>query len=546
MLAKAGYFISMLTFYDSDPLMTIAALSAKSWPFEEARNLLARLATSNNTKGYVLFETGYGPSGLPHIGTFGEVARTAMVQHAFQKISDIPTKLICFSDDMDGLRKVPDNLPNAAMIRENLGKPLTSVPDPFGTHESFGHHMNARLRAFLDTFGFEYEFKSSTDTYKSGEFDAALLRILANYDKVMEVMLPTLGSERQETYSPFLPVSPISGKVLLARVVNTNVEKGTITYVEEDGSELEVPVTGGHCKLQWKPDMGMRWAALGIDYEMYGKDHLASAPLYDSICRIADGVPPQQFMFELFLDENGQKISKSKGNGITIDQWLTYAPEESLALYMFQNPRRAKKLHFDVIPQQVDDYLTYLEKFHQLPEGDAARLDSPVWHIHHGNPPKPESHLKFSLLMNLVSACNAESASVLWNFISREDKNATPQTCPMLNKLAEFAVRYYHDFVKPTKKFRSPTDQERAALIEVRDYLNTLATGLTSEEIQTRIYDIGITHYGKENLREWFKATYEVLLGASQGPRMGSFISLFGATETIGLIDAALATQAAA
>ena len=546
MLAKAGYFISMLTFYDSDPLMTIAALSAKSWPFEEARNLLARLATSNNTKGYVLFETGYGPSGLPHIGTFGEVARTAMVQHAFQKISDIPTKLICFSDDMDGLRKVPDNLPNAAMIRENLGKPLTSVPDPFGTHESFGHHMNARLRAFLDTFGFEYEFKSSTDTYKSGEFDAALLRILANYDKVMEVMLPTLGSERQETYSPFLPVSPISGKVLLAKVVNTNVEKGTITYVEEDGSELEVPVTGGHCKLQWKPDMGMRWAALGVDYEMYGKDHLASAPLYDSICRIAGGVPPEQFMFELFLDENGQKISKSKGNGITIDQWLTYAPEESLALYMFQNPRRAKKLHFDVIPQQVDDYLTYLEKFHQLPEGDAPRLDNPVWHIHHGNPPKPESHLKFSLLMNLVSACNAESAATLWNFISREDKNATPQTCPMLNKLAEFAVRYYHDFVKPTKKFRSPTDQERAALIEVRDYLNTLASGLTAEEIQTRIYDIGITHYGKENLREWFKATYEVLLGASQGPRMGSFISLFGANETIGLIDAALANQMAA
>jgi lysyl-tRNA synthetase class 1 len=526
--------------------MTTDTLLAKSWPFEEARNLLARLTTSGNAKGYVLFETGYGPSGLPHIGTFGEVARTAMVRHAFQQISDIPTKLICFSDDMDGLRKVPDNLPNAEMIRANLGKPLTSVPDPFGTDESFGHHMNARLRAFLDTFGFDYEFKSSTDTYKSGEFDAALLRILANYDKVMEVMLPTLGSERQETYSPFLPVSPVSGKVLLAKVARTNVEKGTITYIEEDGSELEVPVTGGHCKLQWKPDMGMRWAALGVDYEMYGKDHLASAPLYDSICRIAGGVPPQQFMFELFLDENGQKISKSKGNGITIDEWLKYAPEASLALYMFQNPRRAKKLHFDVIPQQVDDYLTYLEKFYQLPDGDAARLDNPVWHIHHGNPPKPESPLKFSLLMNLVSACNAESAAVLWSFISREDKNATPQTCPMLNKLAEFAVRYYHDFVKPTKKFRTPTDKERGALLELREYLVGLTSGLTSEEIQTRIYDIGITHYGKENLREWFKATYELLLGASQGPRMGSFISLFGASETIGLIDTALNQKAAA
>ena len=528
-------------------MTSAAALTAKSWPFEEARSLLARLATNGNPKGYVLFETGYGPSGLPHIGTFGEVARTAMVQHAFQQISDIPTKLICFSDDMDGLRKVPDNLPNAEMIRENLGRPLTSVPDPFGTHDSFGHHMNARLRAFLDTFGFEYEFKSSTETYKSGEFDAALLRILANYDKVMKVMLPTLGEERQETYSPFLPVSPVSGKVLLAKVVKTDVEKGTITYLEEDGSENEVPVTGGHCKLQWKPDMGMRWAALGVDYEMYGKDHLASAPLYDAICRIAGGVPPQQYMFELFLDEKGQKISKSKGNGITIDQWLTYAPEESLALYMFQSPRKAKKLYFDVIPQQVDDYLTHLEKFHQLPEGDVARLDNPVWHIHHGNPPKPESSLRFSLLLNLVSACNAEDKSVLWGFLKRELPNATPENSPMLDKLCGYAVRYYHDFVKPTKQFRAATDAERAALLELRDYLATLTPGSsTAEEIQTRIYDIGIMYYSKETLREWFKATYELLLGSSQGPRMGSFISLFGASETIGLIDTALSQKAAA
>lgn len=525
--------------------MNPLALSAKAWPFAEAQALLTRLERSKNEKGYVLFETGYGPSGLPHIGTFGEVARTAMVRHAFQQISDIPTKLICFSDDRDGLRKVPDNLPNQEMIAANLGKPLTSVPDPFGTHESFGHHMNARLRAFLDHFGFDYEFKSSTETYMSGEFDAALLRILANYDKVMKVMLPTLGEERRETYSPFLPVSPVSGKVLLAKVVATNVEKGTITYVEEDGSEREHPVTGGHCKLQWKPDMGMRWAALGVDYEMYGKDHLASAPLYDAICKIAGGVPPQQMMFELFLDETGQKISKSKGNGLTIDEWLTYGPAESLALYMFQSPRKAKKLYFDVIPKAVDEYQIYVHKYQT--EEAAARLENPSWHIHSGAVPAPEkADLTFSLLLNLASACNPESASVLWGFISRYAPDATPETCPMLDQLAGYAVRYYHDFVKPTKQFREPTPVESAALGELRSYLASLAPGATAEEIQTKVYEIGVTHYSKETLRDWFKANYELLLGQSQGPRMGSFIALFGAAETVALIDGALARQAAA
>ncbi len=523
--------------------MNVYAQSAKAWPFEEARAILARLQTTKNDKGYVLFETGYGPSGLPHIGTFGEVARTTMVRSAFEQLSTIPTRLICFSDDMDGLRKVPENLPNGEMLAANLGKPLTSVPDPFGTHESFGHHMNARLCAFLDTFGFDYEFKSSTATYKGGEFNKTLLTLLAHYDKVMEVMLPTLGEERQQTYSPFLPVSPHSGKVLLAKVVKVDTAKGTITYVEEDGSEETVPVTGGHCKLQWKPDMGMRWAALGVDYEMYGKDHLASAPLYDSICKIAGGKPPAQFMFELFLDEKGQKISKSKGNGITIDQWLTYAPQESLALYMFTSPRKAKKLYFDVIPQQVDDYLTHLEKYTAM---DAAqKLENPVWHIHQGKVPTPESPIKFSLLLNLASACNAENASVLWGFITRHSPQATPATCPFLNKLVAYAVKYYDDFVKPTKSFRLGSDTEHTALGELRAYLMS-ADGQDGETIQTKVYEIGVTHFGKENLREWFKATYELLLGQSQGPRLGSFIALFGISETIALIDTALARKVAA
>ena len=515
------------------------AADAKAWPFLEAFALLERLKKLP-PKDAVLFETGYGPSGLPHIGTFGEVARTSMVRHAFEQISGMKTRLICFSDDMDGLRKVPDNLPNAELIAANLGKPLTSVPDPFGTHESFGHHMNARLRAFLDTFGFEYEFKSSTDTYKSGEFDSALLRILKEYDKVMEVMLPTLGEERQQTYSPFLPVSPVSGKVLLAKVVKTDIAKGTITYIEEDGSEMEVPVTGGHCKLQWKPDMGMRWAALGVDYEMYGKDHLVSATLYDAICTIAGGTPPQQFMFELFLDEKGQKISKSKGNGITIDEWLTYAPTESLALYMFQSPRKAKKLYFDVIPQQVDDYLTFLEKYHAETD-ELKRIDNPVWHIHSGNPPACEASIKFSMLLNLASACNPENASVLWGFLKRELPNATPENAPMLDKLCHFAVRYFHDFVKPTKRFRSASDTERTALTDLKTYLAGLSEGTPADDIQTKIYDLGMQYYSKETMREWFKAMYELLLGSQQGPRMGSFIALFGYSGTIQLIDEALA-----
>jgi lysyl-tRNA synthetase class 1 len=518
---------------------------AKSWPMQEAFRLKTRIEKYGNAKGHVLFETGYGPSGLPHIGTFGEVARTCMVRHAFAQISDIPTKLICFSDDMDGLRKVPENLPNQQMLNENLGKPLTSVPDPFETHESFGAHMNARLCAFLDRFGFDYHFQSATKAYQAGMFDETLLNLLTRYDAVMKLMLPTLGEERQKTYSPFLPISSISGKVLLAKVVARDTEKGTITYEEEDGAPTEIPVTGGHCKLQWKPDMGMRWAALGVDYEMYGKDHLVSAKLYSAICNIAGGRPPEQYMYELFLDEKGQKISKSKGNGISIDEWLSYAPAESLALYMFTSPRKAKRLYFDVIPQQVDDYLTHLEKYAHETD-PLKRVDNPVWHVHLGNPPKPESAVKFGLLLNLTSACNAENADVLWGFISRYQPDATPETCPFLDKLVGFAVRYYEDFIKPNKQYRAANETERTALNALKTHLATLGDIQDAEALQTEIYAIGVQHFGKENLRDWFKACYEILLGQSKGPRMGSFIALFGAPETIALIDQALTRQEAA
>ena len=511
------------------------AEKSNAWPFAEARDLLKRLGGKTPDKGHVLFETGYGPSGLPHIGTFGEVARTSMVRHAFAALSDIPTKLFAFSDDMDGLRKVPDNVPNKEMLAEHLGKPLTVVPDPFGTHESFGHHNNARLRAFLDEFGFSYEFVSSTDCYKSGRFDAALLRVLERFDAVINVILPTLGAERRATYSPFLPVCPKTGRVLQVPVIERNVEAGTIVYEDEDGAKVEVPVTGGNCKLQWKADWAMRWAALDVDYEMSGKDLIDSVRLSGKICRILGGTPPAGFTYELFLDENGEKISKSKGNGLSVEEWLRYAPPESLSLFMFQKPKAAKRLYFDVIPRNVDDYLSHLGNFETQEEG--KRIDNPVWHIHTGNPPREDAHLSFNILLNLASVCHTEDKAVIWHFISRYRPDATPEGAPILDRLVEYAINYYRDFVKPSKAYRAPNDVERAALEELADKLVSLPAD--AEAIQTEIYEIG-KRYPFEDLKSWFRALYEVLLGQSQGPRMGSFVALYGVEESVALIRRAL------
>ncbi|MDX1710091.1 MAG: lysine--tRNA ligase [Rhodovibrionaceae bacterium] len=516
------------------------AEQARAWPFEEARKIVERLGEETPEKGYVLFETGYGPSGLPHIGTFGEVVRTTMVRHAFQRLSDVPTRLFCFSDDMDGLRKVPDNIPNREMVAEHLGKPLTRIPDPFGEHESFGHHNNARLRRFLDSFGFDYEFQSSTDWYTSGRFDHALLKVLERYDEIMQVMLPTLGEERQKTYSPFLPVCPRTGRVLQVPVVERDAEAGTIVYIDEDGSRVETPVTGGRCKLQWKPDWGMRWYALGVDYEMSGKDLIESVKLGSRITKILDGRPPEGFHYELFLDEEGQKISKSKGNGLTADEWLTYAPEESLSLFMYQKPRAAKRLYFDVIPKTADDYLTFLRKFPGEPP--ERQVENPVWHIHNGAPPREESGLSYSILLNLASAANTEDRAVLWGFISRYDPDASPQSAPFLDRLVGTAIRYYQDFVKPAKRYRAPDERERAAMEDLLGELSALPADAESETYQTAVYEVGKRH-DFENLRDWFRALYEVLLGQEQGPRMGSFIALYGLENFKDLMNRALAGE---
>lgn len=519
------------------------ALVAKAWPFAEARNLVERFKKQAPSKGYALFETGYGPSGLPHLGTFQEVARTCMVMRAFEELSDIPTKLFCVSDDMDGMRKIPDNVPQREMLEEHLHKPLTAVPDPFGTHESYGAHMNDKLRSFLDHFGFDYEFKSATELYKNGVYDEALKRVCERYDAIMKVMLPTLGEERQATYSPFLPISPKTGRVLYVPMKKVDAENYTITFDDEDGTELTIPVTGGQCKLQWKPDFGMRWGALEVDFEMYGKDHLVNGKLYSAICRILGGNPPEQFSYELFLDEKGQKISKSKGNGLTIDEWLTYAPRESLAYYLYQSPKKAKRLYFDVIPKAVDEYRQQLAAY--ATQDAAQRLENPVWHIHAGNPPAVEmADISFALLLNLASVCNPEDKSVLWGFISQYAPGATPEKFPQLDALAGYAVRYYHDFVKPTKRYRAATETERAALGYLAELLRDGSQpeeGQTmAEHLMSKVYTVGREHYGKENMRAWFGAMYEVLLGQEQGPRMGSFIALYGVDETLALIDKAL------
>ncbi len=539
---------------DAAGLRAIAEQS-NAWPFEEARKIAARL--KQFPKGEVIFETGYGPSGLPHIGTFGEVARTTMVRHAFRVLTEdrVRTRLIAFSDDMDGLRKVPDNIPNKDLVARHLGKPLTRVPDPFATHPSFGAHNNARLRAFLDTFGFDYEFMSSTECYTSGRFDKALLTVLARLDEVMAIMLPSLRAERAGTYSPFLPISPRTGVVLQVPVVAHDVAAGTIQYDDPDtGERMTAPVTGGHCKLQWKPDWAMRWLALGVDYEMAGKDLIDSVKLSGDICRALGGRPPEGFNYELFLDDKGQKISKSRGNGLTIEEWLRYATPESLTLFMYREPKAAKRLYFDVIPRHVDEYQQFLESYQR--QNANQRLTNPAWHIHAGDPPPPEIPISFSMLLHLVAASNAENAETLWGFIGRYLPGVTPQSHPRLSAHVEHAIHYFRDFVLPAKEFQVPDETERAALMDLREALSQLPPDSTAAKIQEVVYEIGRrppfldtsgkpTKDGKPGVSlEWFNMLYHVLLGQRKGPRFGSFVAIYGLRNTIDMIDGALARSA--
>jgi lysyl-tRNA synthetase, class I len=557
-----------MSFFSSlDPALVEAGQTSNAWPFEEARKVVARIARRPQQE--VIFETGYGPSGLPHIGTFGEVARTSMVRHAFRVLTQdkIPTRLIAFSDDMDGLRKVPDNVPQQAMMAAHLGKPLTKVPDPFGTHDSFGAHNNARLRAFLNRFAFDYEFLSATDCYQSGRFDEALRLVLERYDAVMRVMLPSLREERRQTYSPFLPIHPETGLVMQVPIEARDIAAGTIIWRDpETQKRFETPVTGGHAKLQWKPDWAMRWVALGIDYEMAGKDLIDSVKLSGEIAKVLGAAPPEGFNYELFLDEKAQKISKSKGNGLTIDEWLHYGTPQSLSLFMYNKPREAKKLYFDIIPRCVDEYNQFLEGFQR--QDLKQQLSNPVWHIHQGVPPLPESvshdakqgaSLSFAMLLNLAGVASSEDPHVLWGFIRRYAPQTSPETHPYLDSLVHYAVHYFRDFVRPQKTFRLADDVESQALKNLADKLKDFQhsnADVTPESMQEILYNIGRSEPRYQDMKakgatperpgvsiEWFNALYQILLGEARGPRFGSFIALYGIEETRLLIEKALAGE---
>jgi lysyl-tRNA synthetase class 1 len=530
-----------------DAQLIAAAATARAWPCEEARRLVKRLdALPGGADKTVVFETGYGPSGLPHIGTFGEVARTSMVRHAFATLTGgRASRLVCFSDDMDGLRKVPDNVPNKEMLAAHLGKPLSAVPDPFSNaYPSFAAHNNARLRECLDRFGFEYEFFSATECYANGVFDATLRAMLEVYDAIMDIVLPTLGPERRATYSPFLPISPRSGKVLQVPMFERHPARGSVVYRDPDtGAKVETLVTGGRVKCQWKADWALRWAALGVDYEMCGKDLIDSVALASKICRALGAIPPETFIYELFLDENGSKISKSKGNGLTIAEWLTYAAPESLKLFMYQKPKAAKRLYFDVIPKTVDEYLAYLAAYPQ--ESLKAKVENPAWHIHAGHPPKAELPISFGLLLNLVSVSHAEDKATLWGFIRKYAPDATPEAHPILDDLVGYAIAYYRDFVRPRKNYRLPTQREGQALLALAAALAAASPTARGEELQNIVYEVGKAH-GFEPLRTWFQTLYEVLLGQPQGPRFGGFIELYGIEATRALIAQAVAGELAA
>ena len=508
--------------------------ATNSWPFVEARKLVKERQNIFEKKGKITLQTGYGPSGLPHIGTFAEVARTTMMVNAIKQLVDIPTEIITFSDDMDGLRKVPDNIPNKEILEKNLHKPLSSIPDPFNKYKSYGEHNNEMLKKFLNEFKFNYIFKSSTNTYKKGIFNEALLRVLDKYEQIMEIVLPTLGKERQKTYSPFLPICSETGRVLEVQIVEIKKKEGKIIYKNGE-KKIETEVINGKCKLQWKVDWAMRWYAFDVDYEMYGKDLIESAILSSKICQTLDKKNPNGFAYEMFLDEKGEKISKSKGNGITIEQWLKYASPESLSLYMYQNPKRAKKLYADVVPKAVDEYLTCIDKFSE--QDDNQKLLNPVWHVHNGKPPKEKSVMPFSVLLNLVGTSNATDKDVLWKFIKKNKKNIKISDHPILDSLMGYALKYFVDIIKPNKKYRKPNDKEKKALQNLVKRLKDCKEQMDPEAIQTIVYSVGKDNGYKENLREWFKAIYEIIFGDQDGPRMGFFISFFGIKESIELIN---------
>jgi lysyl-tRNA synthetase class 1 len=514
-----------------------------SWPFIEAQKIAARVK-KQDLPDPIVFETGFGPSGLPHIGTFAEVARTVFVKNAFEHLTGRPAVIYAFCDDMDGLRRVPKNLPNQDRLAEHLGKPLSAIPDPFGCCESYSDHMENELVKLLNHYKFDYQLKSSTREYKSGVFNPGLHLILENAEPIKQIIIPTLKEENRENWSPFFPVCANCGRIYTTRVTGYFPEQDTISYecVESFGDEFKVQGCGhkqetsildGAVKVGWKVDWALRWFSYQVTYEMYGKDLIDSALQSGRIKRLLGGWPPEGMTYEMFLSEEGKKISKSIGEGLSIDTWLKYAPIESLLYYLFQNPRKQRRLYFDIIPKNVDEYLAELVRYPGLSEKDKS--DSVLWQIERSGHDVPvyTSGINFSLINNLISGMGSDNKNLLLDYLKRYDPKVS-ENKKTVSDLLDSGLNYFRNFIEPQKKYRKPTREEAEILKELKSRLDQYK-GEDEDEIQAMVFDVA-RDKGIEP-PDLFKTIYQVLLGQDRGPRFGTFTKLIGKDRMKDLIQ---------
>ena len=525
------------------------------WPYEEARKVAERVARYEAGRP-AIFQSGFGPSGMPHLGTMAELLRPSYVRKAFERLAQSgsieparPARLIVFIDDMDGLRKVPENIPNRETTSFHLGEPVSRIPDPFGDcHPSFSEHMLSLLEKFLAPVEIEFELIKSTEMYGSGQFDEALKLILARHQQIIEIIAPTLREENRAGWSPVMPVCPSCGQVNSTLVTGYHPERASVEFSCEKniggskscGFKGEQSVLGGKAKVGWKVDWALRWYALKVDYELYGKDLIDSARLSGQILKVLGGKPPLGFPFEMFLDEEGHKVSKSVGRGVTVDQWTRYAPIEVLKYFLLVNPRRARKLFLEAIPQYVDDYLDALRAYAAAPENERGNLPIDLV-IQRTTPRRFDSELTFGMIMNLVSALGTGDRDLIWNYLTGYDPRiaGNPDTERMGKTLMECALNVYADFIEPTKKRYLPEANERDQLRALMEFL-VGNSGATAEEIEKKIYDLGRENYDKPG--KIFPLLYRVLLGQERGPRLGAFIKLATPQRMIEILNNSLAS----
>jgi lysyl-tRNA synthetase class 1 len=526
------------------------AAGAELWPREEARRLAERVAAYEPERP-VIFQSGFGPSGLPHLGTMAEILRPSFVRKAFHLIEPArPSRLIVFIDDLDGLRKVPENVPNRESVEQYLGMPVAKIPDPFGCCASFADHMVGLLGGFLAPVEVEYELMRAAEMYSSGRFDEGLKLILEKHEEIIAIIAPTLREENRAGWSPFMPICPKCGQVVERAVTAYHAERASVEFTCEKsaggrpgcGFSGEQSVLGGMAKVQWKVDWALRWYVLKVDYELYGKDLTDSARLSGQILRVMGGRPPLGFPFEMFLDEEGRKVSKSVGRGVTVEQWTRYAPIEVLKFFLLLNPRRARKLFLEAIPQYVDEYLDAVREYAAASE-EQRRESMLEFVIQSTTPRRFNSALSFGLMMNLVAALGSSDSDFIWKYLVRYDASigGEPDTEAMGRRLMQCALNFYRDFIEPTKKLYTPSDAERAQLKTLDAYLRENQDA-SAEDIEKKIYDLGRENYEKPG--KIFPLLYRSILGQERGPRLGAFIRLATPARIIELLDATIARTA--